>query len=292
MIPRTVKPEPGIYYGVPEEEYFSWDCFSKSMIPATLRSARHLRDYLAGQEPSDPMKLGSLVDAMLLEPKALEKYGILQQTYVNDKGETKPWNANAKPCKAEMDALIENGLIPVKQKFIDSAEIIKLAVLQNDSAASIIKNSKKQVAMVWIDEDTGVLCKGRIDCLTLSVIGDIKTTRDASEKSFRKDLYNFGYHHQSAMYTDGYATLNKGSCLPFQIIAVENEKPFGSAVYEVGERTIQKGREEYKTALDVYVGYLKDDPELSQGYPSGVSLIDAPEWALRVFDENKLEDTE
>lgn len=292
MIKRTVKPEPGIYYGVPEEEYFSWECFSKSMIPATLRSARHLKAYLEGEKTSDPMRLGSLVDALLLEPKALEKYCVLSDTYINSKGEEKPWNANSKDCKAEMEAIINENKIPVKSKFMEQADIIKLAVLQHDIAARIINGSQKQVAMVWVDEDTGILCKGRIDCLLPESIADLKTTQNAYETQFSRDMFNFGYHQQAAFYKDGYAALNKGKFMPFHIIAAETSEPYGVAVYEVCEDSIEAGQHSYKIALNRYSEYLKEDPELTQGYPQTIQPIDIPAWAFKKFDESLLGDTE
>lgn len=286
------KPEPGVYHGIPEQEYFSWDCFSKSMIPATMRSAKHLKHYLSEGKQSDAMALGSLVDAMLLEPEALDKYGVLSETYINKKGEEKPWIGNSTECKKELAAIKMAGLIPIKKKYVDEARLVEQEVILNDKARKIIQDSKKQVAMVWIDEDTGVLCKGRIDCLLSESIVDLKTTNNASALSFSRDIYNFGYHQQAAMYTDGYAALNKGKLMSFQFIAVENVEPYCVSLYEIGVGSIEKGREQYKKALDIYVEYLKNDPDFTKGYPDDIKLIEIPSWALKTFDEDKLGDTE
>ena len=276
---KTTTPEPGIYYDIPAEDYFSWDCFHQSLIPAIMKSARHLKHAKENDQKTKPMILGSLVDGLLLDPKELDNYKQLSETYIN-KGEEKPWNANSKDCKAELKEIIDAGKTPIKKKEMDKAEQICDGVMREEEAAQFIKDSKKQVCIVWDDPETGVRCKARIDLQTPSVIGDLKTSRCAEKFTFARDIVNMGYHTQAALYSGGWAVLNSDKILPWKWVVVENEAPFCAAVYELGESSLEAGRARYRIALAKYKDYMENDPELRRGYSELTEPIEVPPWEI------------
>ena len=49
----AVAPEPGIYPGVPMDEYLGWDCASNSRLRRLRRSPAHLKAYLDDVEAKD-----------------------------------------------------------------------------------------------------------------------------------------------------------------------------------------------------------------------------------------------
>jgi len=242
---------------------------------------------------SDAMTFGSLVDAMLLDPAELDKFTIKPATYIadrgKDKGLEKSWSGSAIVCKEWMEAAQATGNSIISQDTWSFAESLCSCVKENAKAAELLSKGRKQLAIVWIDEDTGVLCKGRIDNQNTDSLDDLKTTKDASEWSFSRDLYKYGYHQQAAMYLDGWSALKKCKELLWHNIVAENTAPSGCKVYVLQPESIELGRREYKKALRKYAEYLANDPDLLQGYSEEALPIDAPVWALKHFDDKLMD---
>lgn len=277
-------PEPGIYYDIPAEEYFSWQCFSKSMIPATLKSAKHLKHYLTSESDSKSKRTGSLVDAMLLDPVEFAKYELLPETYINSKKKPAEFTLRSSTCRNMLKEIVEQNKIPVTKAENEHALKIVNAVRQNKIADSLLKG-RKQVAIVWDNTEYGIRCKARLDLLHDDCIPDLKTTKDASYNSFSRDIHNFYYHCQAAMYTDGMETLD-GIRRTWKFIVVENIEPFDCVVYSLGEDSIECGRIIARMAMNKYRSYVESDPELLRGYSEFDEPIEVPTWAIeKTFKE-------
>ena len=64
-LPDTIpSPEPGVYEGVPEEDYHRWDAVSKSNLTSYVRPMG---------KPGRGLLIGSLVHSMLLDGPAVTK---------------------------------------------------------------------------------------------------------------------------------------------------------------------------------------------------------------------------
>lgn len=275
-----MNPQTGLFPDIPFEHYKQWDCWHKSIYTATMRSARHLKLEKETEKPqTDSMLLGSLTDALLLEPKELAKYSVLPETYTDAKtGQEKPWNLRANVCKEIYAEMCASGT-PIKADVFDTATNISAAVRAHKMASKLIEGDT-QLSMVWEDPETHVLCKGRIDINHSEALVDLKTTKDASPAEFARDAYNFGYHVQAALYVDGYRIIT-GEERKFYFIAVENKAPFGCAVYEIGQESLDAGRIQYRLALHKYKSYLDNDPSLAKGYSDFVEPLEIPYWAVK-----------
>lgn len=279
--------KPGIYFDIPFEEYVALDAFNQSGAKKLLRSPAHYQAYLLEEEEkkSDCLILGSIVDCLALEPQKFDSYfAIRPETYTNEKGETKPFNVNAKVCQAVMEQLSASGKQVIKTNMLDAATSIAAAITRHKTAAEIIGRSKKQVSLVWEDVDTGVLCKGRLDMLSETDISDLKSTVDASPEGFSRSIESFGYHIQGAFYSDGYAALTGNIQLPYNIIAAETESPFCVATYALEADTLLIGRAIYKKALKKYADCKTHNNW--PGYSDFLEPIDVPAWAIKKGLEN------
>lgn len=116
--------------------------------------------------------------------------------------------------------------------------------------------------LIWKDSEFDVNCKGRLDKLIQGdFIIDLKSTKDACETYFSKDFKKFGYGLQSAFYSDGYKTLfPEHSATEFMFIVVDKQEPYRCELYGVSEKTMSKGRDEYKKHIRDYIDY-KHNPE-------------------------------
>jgi len=282
--------KPGIYPDATFEEYISWPCFHKSMVASALRSTAHLDHYIKEEKKSTKvMDFGSLVDALILEP------GILDVQFIetpsegeNAKGEVVPWSNRLKFCQKWNQEQEAHGITPYSDVEMIEAKIIDSNIREHSTASEWLRGGRSQVAIVWQDKDTGILCKARIDYEKPDRLTDLKTTSNASKNEFKRTCNNFLYHVQASMYTDGWAILNGGNLLPFGFVVAESEAPYCVATYELGPDSLITGENIFKIAIRRYKDYLETGPV---GYSKVCEKIEIPQWAINELDESLLEDT-
>lgn len=271
-------PSPGIYENVPFADYLSWDAFSQSGVRHILRSPKHYKYYLLTDVKTDAMRMGTLVDCLVFEPDNYQiEYVVRPATYENTKGEIKPWNMNSLVCKKRFADIEASGSEIISKENLETAEAIKESVMNHFTGAKLINAGKHQVSIVWVDEDTGVTCKARIDNYRDEGIDDLKTTVDASAGAFSRHLNQFNYHVQGAMYIDA-RSVHEGNVLPYHIIAAESSEPYCVMVHTIGPDSLFKGRDIYKKALRIYAECQERDKW--PGYSDFAEPIDIPVWAL------------
>jgi len=275
--------EPGIYEGMSEEEYFADDSFSKSQVTACLKSGKHLVSYKQNGISGKALETGKLVDTLLLTPEEYTtRFIMAPETYENTKGEIKPWDYRSPVCQEWKARASSSGRVVITYEDKHNADRICESVKSYKTACELL-DGVSQVSMFWVDAETGVPCKGRLDILRPgTAITDLKTSsRDVDLKSFQKDMYNFKYHVQAFAYTEGYEILT-GEKVGFDFVAVETAEPFGVGCYSIREDSLLLGEMEWRKALRRYAEYLEKGFD---GYPDVLQLIDVPAWALKpIFD--------
>ena len=122
---------------------------------------------------------------------------------------------------------------------------------------NLLSNGEAEIVNCWIDEDTGVYCKGKTDYVKeengRKILIDIKTTQDHSQRAFMGSCYKYGYDRQSAFYMDGFG------CDEFVFITQEKERPYNVSIFYAGDEFIERGRHEYKYLLDIYKKFFIDN---------------------------------
>lgn len=286
---EKIKKTPGIYKNVPFEEYLSWDCFHKSMVSATLRSTAHLHAYIEEEKKSTKfMDFGSLVDCMLMEPDQFPLLFIEQpEEYPSAKGDMKPWSNNANFCKDWNAEQADQGKTIYKASDYQRALKIVHSIGEHDTAAKWLQGAEYQVAIVWQDEETGIMCKGRLDAITPEMLIDAKTTGNASPKEFKRTCNNFMYHVQDVMYSEGYKAVT-GKELPFGFIVAESESPHCVACYNLGPESKETAKSMFRRAITRYKDYLANGPV---GYSTEQQEIEIPQYAIYEEDEIELDDS-
>lgn len=298
-----IVPEPGIYENVPFEEYLRWNCFSKSMVGAALKSGKRLEHFINKGKDTAAMRLGSLSDCLILEPDKFDSTYAVQPSYYEKmvtKGrgenkvtttEMKPWNNNSKSCQ-EMKRNIEaSGKCVITGEELATSNQIRKAVMSNAEAAASINGGKKQVSACWLDPDTGIPCKCRFDILGDEYIDDLKTANDASLEEFQRTIGKFWYFVQAGVYTQAYEILT-GDVRGFRFIVAETgghtEIP-EVALYEISENSILAGRVVWNTALKRAAEWMEYGV---QGYSKFWEPIDGPFWQInRILEEYEGEGT-
>lgn len=143
------------------------------------------------------------------------------------------------------------------------------------------------------------------------IIGDLKTTEDASPEGFAKSIANWRYDVQHAYYMDGTRlALEQGKCNPpqegkaelsvywtdpvtgvlcrcrpdfwrgypkhFAFIAVEKKPPYAVGVYVLDSEGVEIGRAQYQHDLRVYAECVRTG--VWPGYGDKIQTISLPAW--------------
>jgi len=111
--------------------------------------------------------------------------------------------------------------------------------------------SEKEQSIYSIDEDTGLLKRGRIDIVNYDegVLVDLKSCQDASYKGFKKSIYQYNYHVQANYYRHLYHEQSIDYSASFYFIAVEKNAPHGVGVYKISTDLDQEGQRMWESAL-------------------------------------------
>lgn len=277
--------KPGVYEGMSEEEYFEDESFSKSQVEYILKSPQHLEAYRKTGRTSKAFEDGKLIDTLILTPEEFtSRYEIEPATYMNSKGILSAWTYKADYCKEWRDKIQEKGISVISQDQLEKAKTIRDSVMLNSTAMELLEGIP-QVSLFWVDNETGVPCKGRIDVLRAGGMTDLKSTTDATKNAFRRAIDNFKYHVQAFAYTDGYETITTEK-IGFDFIAVEKELPYYVKCYSLREDSLLVGEYWWKKALRKYAEYLEKGIEEE----SGLELIEIPLYSLKVLDCGEEED--
>jgi hypothetical protein len=134
---------------------------------------------------------------------------------------------------------------------------------------------RSEVVLLWEDKPHGFYRKARLDYLQAepygSVITDVKTTEDASEGAFEYSVWKYGYYLSAAYYVDLYEAIT-GDRPFFSWLAVEKRPPYFSKVHQIGDKTLQGGRNLYRKLLDHWAECLKTGVYPGYGGPSTLEL--------------------
>jgi exodeoxyribonuclease VIII len=273
---RIVPTEPGVYPGLSFAEYYDIRAANHSTLEGFTRTPRHARERTIHPPESTPdLALGHGFHVFTLEPdRFMAEYAVAPKCNRRYKEGQAIW--------AKFEA--ENpGKVAVDEDEFRNYYAMRQSIMEHPTARELMGGGRgvNELTIVWRDSHTGLLCKARIDRLgelgSWPFIVDLKTTRDAAERPFSRDVAQYGYHRQLAWYREGLDVLRPGlrRCA---IVAVEKTPPFCVAVHELDERAIEQGAREVRHHINTYWDCVRSGEW--PGYPGGLSLIDLPPWAV------------
>lgn len=271
-------PSPGIYTNVPFSLYVSLAAMNHSTLKRMKKSPAHFK-YERAPSVGDGARLGTAAHTLLFEPANFKPI----QPPINPKTGnpfgmgTKAWEeyAAANPgalimsddevrvCREQVSALKSHATLG--PPLIDDAGI-------------------NEVTLVWVDEETTVLCKARLDRYVAGFgTIDLKTVDvsiGSDGEGFARQAINLSYHSAQAFYQRGMKACGlKDTSFVFGV--VESAAPFGIKVYELGDATLRCG----EVLVSEWMGKLAKCLRTGEwpGYHDGITTLDAPEWYLKRF---------
>ena len=280
MPDTAIEPRPwkeGFVEGMPFEEYAAVDALNGSALVHLRRSPMYFK-YLweHPQPPTQSMVLGAATHQLILEPNRVGDFAVWGTLPEEKVRNGKVWN-NFKDLNK--DAVI------VTKDERDTMVGISVAVAKSAPAAKYIRaEGQTELSMFWIDSQTKMRMKGRIDKIVEKghTIVDLKTTRDCRHWMFSKQAFALGYHIKAAMYASGYKTLT-GHDPSFKFIAVEKNPPHECAVYHASKDLMIQGQIDLQALLI----RLMECYETQEWPPEMVEESDLrlPEYAYADADE-------
>lgn len=270
------------YVSIDSETYHASEGISSSGLKLMARSpahywARYLDPAREPKEDTPSLLLGKQIHTAVLEPgKYMSGYYQLPDKYnrATKAGKAEYEYHEAKAKEAGQD-LISKENHAICQKIAEGVRTHPSASYLFDMAGMT------EQSFYWTDPETGVLCKCRPDKLIKVngrlVVLDLKSTTDASARSFSRDAYNYGYHLSAEFYRQGVAAVSGLEVSAFILAAYEKESPFACAFYEVDAEMMAHARAEIRTLLRRYAECRAADEW--PGYPEEIQPITLPNWA-------------
>jgi hypothetical protein len=267
--------ETGKYDNISLNDYHKLPGWSKTALDHINRSPAHFmqwRDEPKEQTPA--MLFGSAFHCAVLTPKLYGKYYITAPQI--DKR-----SKEGKEKYAQFEKKAEGKTIITEENNTTIREMQK-AIFSHPLASNLLSNGEAEQSFFWTDKRTGLKCKARPDYLRYDAICiDVKTTDNASIKSFQRSMYNYRYYVQGAFFLDGIFQSTNINCDNFVIIAIEKEKPYGIMIYCLDDLAIDTGRIEYEKNLDTCLDFENDPEKYKTVYPVSTDPVELslPPWA-------------
>jgi hypothetical protein len=250
---------------------------NQSFLKLYQGTASKAKQSLIGpSEPTPAMEVGSAFHCLGLEPDEYPlQYAVAPDLSRRNKAGKDAWavftaeNSGKTIIRAQDDRMIRNMIEAVRNTTTGSALLGGPGV--------------NEVTAVWVDHDSSLWCKARLDRYTVlageSVIVDLKTCQSADPDDFSRSIAKFSYHIQAAFYLDAvaYATGETGVQRKFVFVAVEKTPPFDVAFYELDPWAIERGRAAYKICLRK--AKESEQSGVWAGYDDAIKKIDLPPWA-------------
>ena len=258
-------------YDITNEEYHAAEGISRSRLMLLDKSPYHfwyqMYSGLAPKEEPTPAKnIGAAFHTLLLEPELFKKeFGVAPKM-------------DRRTAKGKEDYEIfmqENAgkILLTDDQFAKVSKMVSL-VRQHEIVDTLLDEATFEKSIFWTDKETGLQFKARPDIWSPKMIVDLKTTADASDYSFMRSAYDYGYYLQAGMAFEACKAIGK----PFEmfvILAIEKEEPHVPSVFMMDDEALQFGIDQFQK----YKRTLKSCFDTNQwpGYP--VQELSIPKYA-------------
>ncbi len=257
------------------ETYHSHPALGSSSLKVLLESPRRFKALVDGRIPREEkaaLNFGSAVHLALLEPEVFLRRYAVEPDVRRNTNVYKEWRAAV--LAEQSDAVI------VSQDDMDNLKgMIESVLGHNDAAAMLRKGIPEQsVYQTKTVDGLEIPVKCRPDWLHENGdIIDLKTTRDAGFKAFRRQAYDLEYHVSAAFYI---AVLElefgrKDRC--YWWIALEKTVPWDVCVYRANDMVFEIGDRAWQRALSRYAMCTKSG--VWPGKQEAAQDMDLPAYA-------------
>lgn len=253
-----------ITHDLTNEEYHKSDAISSSDVKAVLTSTPfHWRNKTRTETPA--MALGTAVHDMVLEGGKATLRG--------------PENRRGNAWKdAEAKAKADGKTLLVEADY-DRCQDISAALMADEACAKVLaaEDAIREASIFVTCPTTGLELRCRPDIYVPStkVMGDVKTTQDASPRGFVRQCYQLRYDVQGAFYKY-VAELAGWETLYFVFLSVESNSPHATCLHSLGLEALEIGKRDMMRGLQ-QIKEAQEANDYSTGWPR-FNTIYPPAW--------------
>ena len=193
---------------------------------------KYLDPQRPAEEPTDAMRFGTLVHALALTPKQLEReFRVIHEDRRTRNG------------KAEWEWTQAQGWTPIKPAELDRARAIVAALQASPEARKLLRHGKKERTIIQPRASGLLPLKGRLDVHheARRHVVELKTTWNLAAVEAAMERYRYPL---SAAF---YAEISRSLAVHF--VFVQTREPLEVAVMPLTPVQLQAGREQWQTAL-------------------------------------------
>ncbi len=263
----------GIYFDMPEDEYHADPVPEGSLSFSSSKTLRSCPAKFAygrtHREPSkDTFDFGNGAHALVL--------GTGWPITVIDFDD---WRTKAaQEAKKEAHAA---GQTPLLRGDYERVQAMAAAIEAHPLAMRLLDPNHGTAEVSLFREEEGIWLRSRMDWFPHAaeqvVCVDYKTTVSADPKDISKSVLNYGYHAQSAWYTDMITALGHAEQVNFGFIFQEKTAPYVVTVVELEPEAVDAGRRLNREALDIYRACT--DADVWPAYSDSIVRVGLPRWA-------------
>jgi PDDEXK-like domain of unknown function (DUF3799) len=279
----------GIYNGLPIETYIKQPCIGPSVTSSGLRaiwkSPAYFWCYSAlnpnslSPEESDWFVLGKASHTLLLgEDDFSTKYIVRPPRFDSWRTtESKKW-------RADQQALGRTVLLPSQVEVIrgmarslSNMPLVKAGILAGEIEQSIF----------WKDEETGIWCGSRPDCIPNDSgdVCDLKTSTSIDYDDIARTIGTLGYHMQASLVGEGFKQVLKRPMTSFSLLFVEKSPPFSGRIVTLKDCDLERGTKQNRACLRIMADCLEKNWWPGPGDYSDAEFIEIPTWLQSRIDK-------
>ena len=235
----------GVTPGISNEDYHAdRSAVSSTQLKKILISPAHflcaLEDRLES-DSSDALLFGQVLHARLLENETfVERFSPMPDI---DRRSTEGKTI------AHLTSKAVDGLIIFPNDWLARIDAMIANTRQHNAIREALAAGEAEIAFAWIDPETGVKCKVKLDWWhSPSLILDAKTAVDITPDGFAKACARYAYHLSAYMYTEGVFQVT-GERPEWIFVALEKTPPYTVCAYSPSRSMLARGKDDFRKAL-------------------------------------------
>ena len=223
---------------------------------------------------ADHFRIGTALHTLAFEGSLSERYFAISPYDDFRTAEAKNWKSKQ----------INAGKSVLKKDEVKRVQAMLESLLEEPviEAGLFDERGEVETSVFHKDEETGLFLKVRPDVVPVnSILVDLKSTTDASERAIQFATIDYGYHMQLGLAAE---VIEKVIGTPIDMVAmvfIEKEPPHTVSIAEIDLDFIAWGRVLNRAAMRRFADCLAKGPEkenFPKHYGAGEFKIKAPDW--------------
>jgi len=288
--------EPGIYRRVPMDAYHGQLTVGPSISSSGLReietrSPLHYwaTSYLNPERIEDDgdnagMILGRAAHTLLLSEDGFrDEYVVRPESYEDDAGKWKPWSGNANVCKQWLADRKAEGKTVILKSQVEAIQGIANQLVRNPVAADLLRGRIER-SIITKDAKTGIWLKSRPDSIPRdTIIADLKTCADASQRGTSRSILDQGYLMQMALAITSLEAVGQ-PISEAVLVFVETKPPYAFNIKPLDNGDVYIAMRLNRRAINTFAECLKANDWPT--YEESMRTWSAPTWWSKRHEED------